>query len=139
MKLSYPMAILASLILLCSCKKFIEKQAENQVMNIVTNGYWYVSGYKQNDSDITASFSGYLFKFDENNTVTGTKDNASSKGQWSVNIANRTILANFPGADKPLSLLNATWTIKDSYTDSVSARTIDTVNNTLNILQLKKQ
>lgn len=139
MKLSYPLALVTTLTLLASCKKFIEKQAENKVISIVTNGYWYVSGYKQNDSDITASFSGYLFKFDENNTVTGVKDNVSTKGQWTVNIPNRTILADFPGAVKPLSLLNATWTIKDSYSDSVSARTTDTVTNTINILQLKKQ
>ncbi|WP_431214371.1 hypothetical protein ACQ86N_05915 [Puia sp. P3] len=109
------------------------------MLSIMTNGYWYVSGYKQNDSDITASFSGYLFKFDANNTVTGTKAGASVTGQWAVNIANRTIASNFPGATEPVSLLNATWTIKDSYTDSVSAWSIDTVKHATNILQLKKQ
>ena len=139
MKRSYPLAILASLMLFCSCKKFIEQQQKNAVLSIMTNGYWYVSGYKQNDSDLTASFSGYLFKFDENNTVTGKKGNVSAAGQWTANVANRTIFANFPGAGDPLVLLNATWTIKDSYTDSVSARMNDTINHTFNILQLKKQ
>ncbi len=139
MKRSYPLAILAVCILFISCKKLIQKQEENAVLKIMTTGLWYVSGYKQNDSDITAQFSGYLFKFDANNTVTGTKANTSSTGQWSVNIANRTIISDFPGANAPLSLLNETWTIKDSYTDSVSAWSIDTVSQTTNILQLKKQ
>jgi len=139
MKRLYPLAMLAFLILFCSCRKLIEQQEKNAVLSIMTNGYWKVTGYKQNDSDVTASFSGYLFKFDQDNTVTGTKANVSTTGQWSANVTNRTIVANFPGADPPLALLNATWTIKDSYTDSVSARTIDTVHQTLNILQLKKQ
>lgn len=138
MKHRYPLAALACLTLFCSCKKFIEKQEENAVMKIITTGYWHVSNYKQNDSDLTASFSGYLFKFDNNNTVTGTKDNVSAKGQWSADIANRAIISNFPGAGDPLILLNAKWTIKDSYTDSVSAWSIDTVKLVTNWLQLKK-
>ncbi len=138
MKRLYPLAILAFALSFCSCKKFIQKQEENAVLSIMTTGSWHVSGYKQNDSDITASFSGYLFKFDANNTVTGTKGNTSVRGQWSVNITNRTIVSNFPGAADPLVLLNETWTIKDSYTDSVSAWSIDTVLKTTNILQLKK-
>ena len=140
MKSALTLALLASFVLFgTSCKKYIEKKAENAVLSIMTNGYWYVSGYKQNDSNITASFSGYLFKFDANNTVTGTKAGTSVIGQWAVNITNRTIASNFPGATEPVSLLNATWTIKDSYTDSVSAWSIDTVKHATNILQLKKQ
>jgi len=122
-----------------SCKKYIQKQEEKAAVSIITNGYWYVSGYTQNDSDITAAFSGYLFKFDANNTVTGTKGNVSVTGQWSDNIVARTITSNFPGAGAPLAYLNETWTIRDSYNDSVSARCTDTVNHTTNVLQLKKQ
>ena len=122
-----------------SCKKYIQQQAQKEAVAIMTDGYWYVSGYKQNDSDITAAFSGYLFKFDANNAVTGTKGSVSATGQWSDNIVARTITANFPGAGVPLVYLNETWTIKDSYSDSVSAKCTDTVNHTTNILQLKKQ
>ncbi|HEV2480148.1 MAG TPA: hypothetical protein VGS79_10785 [Puia sp.] len=122
-----------------SCKKYIQKQEQNALEAVVTNGLWYVTGYEQNDSNITASFSGYLFKFDANNTVTATLGTASTSGQWSDNINARTVTANFPGATVPLVYLNEIWTITDSYTDSVSARCVDTVNHTTNILQLKKQ
>src|SRR5882757_4412390 len=122
--------------LFISCKKYIQKQEQKAAENIITNGHWYVSGFVQNDSDITASFSGYLFKFDDNNTVTGTKGSVSVGGTWSDNIVARTITANFPGAGLPLVNLNETWTIKDSYTDSVSAKCTDTINHTTNILQL---
>ena len=124
---------------LLSCKKYVQKQEQNAALSIMTSGYWYVSGYKQNTNDITASFSGYLFKFDANNTVTGSLGTSSTTGQWSDDIAAHTITANFPGAGQPLVNLNATWKITDSYVDSVSARYTDTVNQITDYLQLKKQ
>jgi hypothetical protein len=129
----------AFLVLFLSCKKFIQKQEEKAVVNDVTNGLWYVSGYEQNDSNITASFSGYVFKFDANNTVTAIYNNDSVQGDWAVNISARTITADFSGAGAPLINLNETWLITDSYSDSVSATSTDTILNTSNILQLKKQ
>ena len=131
--------IAALILLLCSCKKYIQKQEQNALEAVVTNGLWYVTGYEQNDSNITSSFSGYLFKFDGNNTVMATLGNSSSTGQWSDNINARTVTADFSGAAAPLVYLNETWTITDSYTDSVSAKCVDTVNHTTNFLQLKKQ
>ena len=126
-------------LLLFSCKKYVQKQEQNALEAVVTNGLWYVTGYEQNDSDITASFSGYLFKFDANNTVTAINSIDSVLGDWTVDINARTITADFPGAAAPLENLNETWLITDSYTDSVSATSTDTVRHTSNILQLKKQ
>ena len=132
--------ILLSGILLASCKKFIQNQEQKAVISDVTNGYWYVTGYEKNDSNITAAFSGYLFKFDANNTVTGILNNTDSvQGAWVVNVNARTIASNFPGVGYPLNQLNETWYVSDSYTDSVSANCTDTVNHTVNYLQLKKQ
>ena len=129
----------AAALVLLSCKKYVQQQEQNAALSVMTSGYWYVSGYKQNDSDITASFSGYLFKFNPDNTVTGTRGSVSASGQWSDNIVLRTITTNFPGAGAPLVNLNEIWTITDSYTDSVSAKSLDTVYHTTNFLQLKKQ
>lgn len=131
---------LLSGIFLVSCKKFIQNQEQKAVISDVTNGLWYVTGYEQNDSNITAAFSGYLFKFNADNTVTGILNNTdSTQGQWLVDVNARTITSNFPGAGYPLNQLNETWYVTDSYTDSVSATSTDTVNHTSNILQLKKQ
>jgi hypothetical protein len=132
--------ILLSGILLVSCKKFIQNQEQKAVISDVTDGLWYVTGYEQNDSNITAAFSGYLFKFDPNNTVMGILNNTDSvQGEWLVNVNARTITSDFPGAGYPLNQLNETWYVTDSYTDSVSATSSDTVNHTSNILQLKKE
>ena len=129
------------LISFTSCKKYVQHQEQQAALDIMTSGVWYVSGFTQNGHDITATFSGYLFKFDANNTVTGTLGTASTSGTWSDNILARTITTNFPGAGAPLVNLNQTWTITDSYTDSVSAKAFDTVgvNQSSNFLQLKKQ
>jgi hypothetical protein len=124
---------------LFSCKKYIQQQEQNEATSFITDGYWYVSGFEQNDSNITASFSGYLFQFNANNTVTGTNNSLTITGSWSDNIPDRTITANFPGATPPIMYLNETWTITDSYTDSVAATSTDTVLHTSNFLQLKKQ
>src|SRR5580658_1839585 len=123
-------------ILLVSCKKAIQKKEEQAVVTDVTNGLWYVTHFEQNDSDITAAFSGYVFKFDVNNTVTGILNNTDSvQGEWLVNINARTISSDFPGAAYPLNQLNATWYVDDSYTDSVSAQYLDTVYNIPSYLQ----
>ncbi len=139
MKPRYPFFLLIFICSLISCKKFIQQQEEKAALAIITNGFWYIQHYQQNDSDITASFSGYLFKFDANGMVTGAKDTVSVKGTWSTNIAARAIITNFPTAVPPVMYLNETWKITDSYTDSVVATSKDTLNNTSNILHLKKQ
>ncbi|HEY4061570.1 MAG TPA: hypothetical protein VGM30_06705 [Puia sp.] len=139
MKRLCPVIFVVFLLPFFSCKKYIRQQEENAVLSIMTNGLWYVSGFQQNDSNITASFSGYLFKFDANNIVTGTKANVPVQGVWSADINNLTITTNFPNAGDPLKELNETWKITDSYTDSVSAKVTDTINHTSNILQLHKQ
>ncbi len=71
--------LLVFVVYLSSCKKYIQQQEENAIVAAVTNGLWFVEDYMQNDSDITTTFSGYLFKFDANGTVTGTKDSLSVK------------------------------------------------------------
>jgi len=139
MKKLYPVYLLLFISFFGSCKKFIQQQEEKAAISIITNGYWYVQLYQQNDSDITAAFSGYLFKFDANGVVTGSKDTVSDKGTWSTDIAARAIITDFPAAAAPVKYLNETWKIKDSYTDSVVASSSDSINNTSNVLHLRKQ
>ncbi len=140
MKLLYGIFLLALAASLPSCKKFIQQQEENAVLKIMTTGVWYVSGYTQNDSDITTSFSGYLFKFDANGKVTATLNAASSTiGTWSANISAQSISSDFPAAPDPLRELNETWKITDSGDNYVVANSSDTSNHTANILHLQKQ
>jgi hypothetical protein len=139
MKRVCPVFLTIFLVFLFSCKKYVQQQEKNAALAVITDGLWYISHYQQNDTDITSYFSGYLFKFDANSTVTGTKNNVPTGGTWSVDIASQSITTNFPAAGDTLRKLNEIWKITDSYTDSVSAQSTDTINHTSNILQLRKQ
>ncbi|MBN8851817.1 MAG: hypothetical protein BGO55_05920 [Sphingobacteriales bacterium 50-39] len=139
MKRLSPFGLLLIVALSFSCKKLIQQQEQQAVLNIITNGNWYVYQYLQGDSNITANFSGYLFKFTTYGTVTGTKGGVSSTGTWSADINARTITSNFPSAGPPVSLLNGIWKIKDSGTDFVLATYTDTTTHIPDTLRLQKQ
>ena len=120
-----------------SCKKFIQQQEQNAIVSLVTNGQWRVTGYIDHQTDtLTNDFAGYLFQFNENGTVYGVKFGQQTNGTWSADVSKKSITSNFPTATYPITLLNHTWTITDSYTDSVAART--SVDSSFNILNLHK-
>lgn len=120
-----------------SCKKYIEQQKQQALENAITDGTWIVTRYLDNGTDITSSFSGYVFKFNTNGVVTGTNAGNVVSGTWSGDISTKTINSNFPSATNPLDKLNAIWKITDSYADSVAAKA--TINANTNILNLHKQ
>jgi hypothetical protein len=93
-----------------SCKKYIQQQEQNALVNLVTEGTWRVTGYYDHEiNNITDSFSGYSFQFYENGTVYGTKNGQQTNGTWTASISEKTITSNFPTAPYPLSMLNHTW------------------------------
>ena len=133
-------AVITSLLCLllifpASCKKYVEQQEENALVSIVTQGQWSVTGYLDHQTkNLTDSFAGYAFQFNANGTLYGTRYGQQTNGTYTVDIANKNITTNFPMASYPITLLNHTWTITDSYTDSVAAKTaVDTSFNILNI------
>ena len=139
MKYSIPIIALLLLLLVFpfSCKKYIQNQEENALVSIVTKGNWRITGYMDHQvKNLTDSFSGYTFQFNENGTLYTVKFGQQTNGTWSADIGNKTITSNFPTATYPITLLNHTWTITDSYTDSVAAKTA--VDTSFNILNLHK-
>jgi hypothetical protein len=123
------------LVIPFSCKKYIEQQEQNALVDLVTKGTWRITGYLDHQTNnITDSFSGYAFQFNENGTVYGIRYGQQTNGTWSANVSNKTITSDFPSATYPISMLNHTWTVTDSYTDSVAAKTaVDTSYNILNL------
>ena len=120
-----------------SCKKFIEQQVQNAIVDLVTKGQWRVTGYIDHQTDtLTNDFAGYLFQFNENGTVYGVKFGQQTNGTWSADVSTKSITSTFPTATYPITLLNHTWKITDSYTDSVAAKT--PVDSSFNILNLHK-
>jgi hypothetical protein len=56
-----------------------------EVENRAINGQqWRVTNYTNENVDLTASFTGYIFEFDSNNLVTVTNGSDNFSGNWSV-------------------------------------------------------
>jgi len=140
---SLPPHLLFLMLAVCSllsfsCKKAIEQQQRNIIIDAMTNGRWYVQQYKENTTDVTTDFIGYEFQFYENGRVDGIRGPVTSSGTWTTDISNYTITAAFPAnAGDTLKRLNYTWKITDSYLDYVEAKT--TTANGDNILHLRKK
>lgn len=120
-----------------SCKKAIEKKAENMIMDAITNGEWIVEQYIESGNNISSQFLNYSFKFNSNGTVTGTINSTSANGTWAGNATDYTITAEFPSAGDPLKKLNGLWKMKDSYWDYVKAEM--TTPSGMNVLTLRKK
>ncbi|MFT3936501.1 MAG: hypothetical protein QM726_22935 [Chitinophagaceae bacterium] len=123
-----------------SCKKAIEEQQKNIIIQAITTGHWYVQLYKDSTTaDVTTSFSPYEFQFYENGNVEGIKNSqVVSTGTWSADMNTYSIISAFPAsANDTLRRLNYTWKITDSGLDYVKAKTPTSIGD--NLLNLKKK
>lgn len=122
-----------------SCKKAIQQQQQNIIVQAVTNGHWYVEQYLDTTTDVTAEFLGYEFQFNQNSTVDAILNTVTkSTGSWNTDINNYTITANFPvAAGDTLRRLNNTWKITTSYLDYVEAHSTST--GAVSTLHLRKK
>ena len=121
-----------------SCKKAVQQQEQNIIIDAMTNGRWYVEQYKYTATDVTGDFLGYEFQFYQNGNVDAILNTTTKSGTWSSDITNYTITAAFPAnAGDTLKRLNYTWKITDSYLNYVEAKT--TTSSGDNILHLRKK
>jgi hypothetical protein len=120
-----------------SCKKYVQQQEQNALVELVTNGTWRVTGYYDHQTiNLTDSFTGYSFQFNQNGTVVGTRAGVEMTGSWSADIPTKMIYSSFPTTTIPLSLLNYSWKITDSSPTTVLAKTpVDSSFNILNLLK----
>src|SRR5688572_12530823 len=110
-----------ALFISMSCKKAIEKKAQDMIMDAITNGEWIVEQYLEGSNNISNQFLNYSFRFYKDGTVTGTISSTTTSGTWVGNPTDYTIKSEFPSASDPLKKLNGLWKIKDSYWDFVKA------------------
>ena len=124
------------LIFACSCKKLVEDQKKQAVMSFITNGQWKVESYLMDTVAVTAEFSGYTFKFNEDGSVVGYNGTSSESGTWVGEISDYSITSDFPGAGDPLVKLNGHWIIKDSGNTFVKAD-LSTPGSTMHLHLIK--
>jgi len=56
----------------------------NEAKTIALAGQWTISYFWDTDKDETASFSGFIFEFSSDGSITATKGTTIVSGQWSV-------------------------------------------------------
>ena len=79
----YLTLLLVTLIAVVSCKKVVEDQKKDAVLDIMTGGQWYVQSYIEAGADITAQFENYRFQFLEDGKVTAVNGSFTASGTWS--------------------------------------------------------
>lgn len=106
---------LLAIVILGSCKKAVEKIAQDMIINAMTNGQWVITRFTQNSTDITTNFTGYTFQYYANKTVDAIKNGTTERtGTWDGNASTMTTYANFSGAPAPISLINGSWNITNN-------------------------
>ncbi|RYZ48188.1 MAG: hypothetical protein EOP49_19255 [Sphingobacteriales bacterium] len=100
------------MLTLGGCKKIIDKQKENFVLSVMTEGQWVMTKFVSSGDTLTSEFSPYTFQFNRDYTVEAIKENVvESKGTWNGDPENANISASFPTATIPVQLINGTWHI----------------------------
>ena len=133
MKKLYTLCLLV--IIFGSCEKTAEKIGEDLVIKAMTDGQWTITKFTQNGTNITSSFSGYKFQYYSNKTVDAILNGVTERtGVWDGNATAMTTYASFPGASKPISLIDGTWNItKNSWTYVEATQTNGAETKTLRL------
>lgn len=98
-----------------SCKKAVEEQYNDIIKKLMTDGSWVITKFTENGTYITSSFNGWVYKFNDNNTITATQGATIQSGTWQSDVSTQTITAQFANAvGDPLVKLNGTWKIANS-------------------------
>lgn len=112
MKKLYIILILATTF---GCKKQIEEQQQNIIIQAMTTGEWKVTSYMKGGTDVTSDFSPYKFRFKNDFTVDAVNNTTVEKtGTWNADATARTITSEFTNATTPLILLNGIWNISNN-------------------------
>lgn len=129
--------VLACLITLSSCSKYVEEKQKNLLLSVMTEGQWHVEEYLEGGvTSIKDKFEGYNFQFASDGSVLGVKGAFKIKGNWKGDINNYSISSNFPSTEDPIARLNGVWRIIDSAIDYVEAEM--STGRAKNILRLRK-
>ncbi|MCS6992180.1 MAG: META domain-containing protein [Chitinophagales bacterium] len=75
------LAVLMVAAFLGACKKDDDGSA-SEVSQTVQNGQWRITKFIEDSVDHTSDFSGYVFTFNANGTVTATNGSNTVSGTW---------------------------------------------------------
>lgn len=88
----------------------------SELVNILTDGQWYVQSYIDDGDDETNDYNGYVLGFYANGTVTAENGSNTNNGTWSVVAGSNglEVILDF-GVSIPFDEFNDDWDV-DTYT-----------------------
>lgn len=100
---------------------FTEELEGIETIPLAIQGSWEVGEYSKEKIDQTNFFSGFVFTFNQDGTVTAVKGDIKVEGKYEVkpNEATNDLIITFP-ATTPFPTLNYTWTVAKTDDDSLS-------------------
>ena len=108
MKLKLTIAVIG-LFIIAACTRSLD---DSNTTDIVVSGTWRVSLFTDSGNDETSDFTGYSFTFNNNGSITATKNGVSQNGTWSISSGKFNIdLGAKIDSNKPLGELTDDWKI----------------------------
>jgi hypothetical protein len=131
------LAISSSTLYSCSKEKQ-EEIAATVATNYVNNGKWKVTKFEEDGKNETHHFTGYVFEFNTNGTVTATKDGKVVRGTWSKggDDSKSKFVINFDTA--PFNELNEDWVIVSGSADSMQMKHVSGGDGSIDYLNFEK-
>lgn len=96
--------------ILTSCKKKDDNSSSPSISDIVLQGEWKITVYKDDGQDESNHYSGYVFHFFQNGVLTAISNTNNISGTWSDGSDNSQtkLILNF-GSTVPFEELNEDW------------------------------
>lgn len=103
----------------------------------ITSGSWKIS-YTYDDGDKTYLYANYSLIFNNNNTVTATKNGVTKNGTWSTSTSNNLRTFNLVFNSNPLNELDEIWTGFEFNATQLRFRDTNQGSNETDYLYLQK-
>jgi hypothetical protein len=110
--------LLAFPLFIAACSKSDDPPGTNDTLTtILTQGTWTVHSYKNNGTDETSNYAGYVFTFNTNGSLMAEKTGNNTTGTWTeaTDYYGKTTLAlTWSGGGIPVELLKfqVDWILK---------------------------
>lgn len=106
-----------------SCTKDSQEQIAMKVAtNYINKSKWKISSFKENTQDVTDHFTGYVFAFNTDNTVTATRADDIVKGSWSTTTDDSKTKMNISFPSAPFNELNEDWVITNGNASTIELK-----------------
>lgn len=130
---------LAVLVSFPSCTKDDDNSSPNEVSNLVQQGKWQISSFKEDNIDETAHFTGYEFTFNSNGSVSAVKAGTTVSGTWTAGTddSKTKLILNF-GLTSPFDELNEDWQVLEKTSTGLKLQHISGGNGGTDYLEFEK-